>query len=361
MKAAVSELRRELADLRAQIGCFQVEWELLRRQAAGALTTNAEELLSSLVQTVGSGAFRRKSEYNSVVVTLYGAFERFLENLAVAYLRRLNALIPRYAQLPKPVIENHVEATTTLLARPDLQKYRGLVTAASLVENLHSCLSGGPGYRINAEAFTHHTANFRTENIDQFFGRIGISTATQRIRSLPRFQQYLRDAALSDRLQASELNAVFFEVNDLAERRNEVAHGTPGQILSNEFLSAYIDFIESYSVGVFELLYAESLRYEVSFSGRDVGAPIAVFNNHIVCLRLSQVSVAVGDRLVASTNDPNLPFVEGEILEVQVDHEPYQQLVCRNSTAVALRTDFRAKQSHRFFLLEPAATPWELA
>jgi hypothetical protein len=294
---------------------------------------------------------KKQFDYNSIVVSLYGFLEQFVEGLCRSYVSYINGVVPTYDELPPELLKNHVPLTLDLISKADLPRYSGTVSVSQLVDNLHSCLSNATGYRLNSDAFSQHTANFRAEVIQSLFGKIGIQNVAKQILERAAFQDYLR-VAFPDR-DPSTIEAVdaFFHLDDLAERRNEVAHGMPCQILSNGILLDYVSFFEAYGPALNEAVRSKALETEVKHLAIEVGAPIAVYNGNIVCLELRQTPVRVGDRLIARTANNSQPFLDGEIQQIQIDGVDCQKVAALPAVKVGLRVDFRAKDNQYFFLL----------
>jgi hypothetical protein len=358
MRASLVAFNKEIADLLQQIESLELQWDIFKSKVQNQAPSEVERKVAALVATIGSGLFRRRFEYNSIVVTLYGLFEQFIESLIESYLRKLNELVPSYGELPAKILNAHIELTSALLAKPDLQKFRGVISQNSLVANLHSCLSGALGYRLNAEAFTYHTANFRSDVIEQALGKIGISGISNRIRVVPIFRDFIQ-AKYPERLENGFAGDLFHELNDLAERRNEVSHCTPTQTLASDILVEYVQYIQAYANALTELVASEFLSHEVMMRGKNLGRPIALYNNKIVCFDLTQAAVKVGDRIIARTNDDRLPYVGGQVIRIEVNGAAQGNLTCQSAQKVGLEVDFRAGHFN-YFLLEPEAIPWAI-
>ena len=55
-------------------------------------------------------------------------------------------------------------------------------------------------------------------------------------------------------------DVVFFRLADLANRRNDVAHGIgPGDIMSRDMLRSYIDFIQAYCEATAQVLFEHTV------------------------------------------------------------------------------------------------------
>ena len=74
--------------------------------------------------------------------------------------------------------------------------------------------------------------------------------------SASRFRgDYLASAFPECDVTCLQYDQIFFFLNDRAERRNEVTHGQANELLSNELLSVYIDFMRP-----LETLFTNNLR-----------------------------------------------------------------------------------------------------
>jgi hypothetical protein len=351
MKATLDAFLGGIGDLRRHVEGLQIEWALLAANTAEPACSAADELAGKLQRHIGAGVAKRQFDYNSIVISLYGLLEQFIEGLIRGYANRLNALTPDYGSLPEPIRNAHVELSFTLLSRIDQPRYRGVVTRETLVANLHSCLSNAKPYTLNTEAFAHHSANFRVEVIDAAFARVGFPAISLRLRHFPAFAEYLESAFPGVELPRLTPEEIFAILNDLAERRNEVAHGQPSELLSNEILLQYVAFIEAYSSALYDAVNCDALLVECKSRGISLGAPIAVYNNNIVCVELKDTPIKVGDILIAQTGAGPRPVIAGEILELQVDKVPTAAVAAAPSVKVGARVGYHAKDNHTFVLL----------
>ena len=358
MKGILQAFEKAVADLSSHIAYIEKEKKLFGAVLQDIDTGQQkrsflENELLSVAQLAGSGVFKRQFDYAAVVICLYGLFENYLEVLLKRYLEVLSSTTRSYSDLPKKIRDRHVAVTSALLAKPELQKYRDIVTVESLTENLHSCLSNQAGFVLNVEAYTYHTANFRTTAIQEFFGSVGIDNLFQRVVRTTSIQEFLGGFD-ADRLLRLENGGheIFQEINDLAERRNEVSHGSVSDLLSNERLLDYTKVVEAFGKCLFEIVSAEALSFEASQRGVDPIRCVKVINDHIVCLEIGKdTSVSKGDVLVANLNASALPVVGGAILEIQIDGVDVEGVSAIDNLKIGLRIAFKAKKNQVFRLL----------
>lgn len=225
-------------------------------------------------------------------------------------------------------------------------------SAASFAGFFISLLSGNSPYTLNYDAFAYHTANFRATVIESTLSRVGLTNLCARLKAFPPFDGYLGRQFPDRSLESLTAGEMYFYIDDLAQRRNEVSHGTPSELLSTDLLGAYVDFIEAFGTALYEFVRAGALEHEVRHRCKQVGQPIAVYNHSIVCVKLKETGVKVSDLLIAHTGNTIRPYIAGPIAEVQVDGTPYQSLAPQPEVDVGLRVNFRAKDNYTYYLLD---------
>jgi hypothetical protein len=175
-------------------------------------------------------------------VSLYGLFEQLVEGLIREYATRLQDACPKYVDLPERLRNANAEMTVELLPKLEFSRYKGRLQIPQVIANLHSCLSGADTYLLNLEALQQHSANFRSDVLAQLFTRIGIEQVLQRLSRYEPFTSFM-SARFEGKPVASIPNEqVYAQLNDLAERRNDVAHGVTSDILSIPILLDIISY-----------------------------------------------------------------------------------------------------------------------
>lgn len=351
MKSSLISFNKGLADLRHYIQTLEIESNLLSTPIKNVAPSASVALLSQLRELVSISSSKRRFDYNSIVVSLYGFLEQFVESVIRNYVSYLNAIVPKYNLLPEIIVKNHVELAFGLISRASQTRYRGTVEVAQVISYLDSCLSDADKYQIATEAFTHHTANFRSDVVDQTFARIGVTDVSRRVRDTDVFAGYLHKVYPERDISSIKQEEIFFYLNDLAERRNEVAHGTPSEILSNDLLLEYVEFFEAYGPSLYSVIRSDAFHFEIAHHGIELGLPISVYNNSIVCLSMKNTPVKVGDLLIARTANSACPYLGSEIQEIQVNGISHEEIGASPSIDVAMRVTYKAKGNQSFFLV----------
>jgi hypothetical protein len=149
---------------------------------------------------------------------------------------------------------------------------------------------------MNTDAFSLHSRNFGCEGIAELLARAGVEANTvEKIIKTTELGKYLQDRG------ESVADGEHY-INDLADRRNEVAHGIPTDILAMSELRRYVEFFIEFSRALTQTLFRQSLRFQREHRAVSLGKPIKVFRNKIVGIPIKSVKIRKGDLLIAETS-----------------------------------------------------------
>jgi RiboL-PSP-HEPN len=239
-----------------------------------------------------------------------------------------------------------------LTRKADYQKYASSVRTEDIIAKLHACFTTPNQYQLNVQAFAQHNANFRQGVVNDTFTQCGIMRVAQYLRQAEPFISFLRDEDPERDLEiylAKNDDVVFSRLNDLANRRNDVAHGSPvTDILSRDILCTYVNFIEAYADGLALIAYEQTLPSMLK-RAVPLGRPISVIDNRIVCIEFPTGQIRVGDTLIAKTQDTSRPFKGGCIKEIQQDHVSLETVNGGPDVKIGLLVEFGAKQNQEFY------------
>lgn len=352
MWACIDRLKEGLALLRHYLDGLDKQDSLLTvdAEACGEANQQVKELQDH---------FRAKNnkaryDYNTIIISLYGYLERFIEDLISEYLALVSSHAPTFADLPPSIQTNHLAFSLELARKADQQRYAGTVRVGDIIARLHACLSSPDNYQLNEQAFAQHTANFRQPIVKATFVQCGIPDIGQSIRQSEPFAAFLKkeepERDTTTYLAAGD-DVVFARLDDLANRRNDVAHGTPvDDILSRDLLRSYVAFIEAYAGGLALVVFERSLPIMLQ-KALVLGAAIVVHDHRIVCVNLPTGQVAVGDLLIAKTVDSSRPFKGGQIKEIQQNHVSVDKIDGGPGVQIGMLVDFGAKDNQEFYIL----------
>ncbi len=359
MKESLESFKRDMADLRHYIRGIELESRLLFFPSDERSISESDSLIAEIRKHYSEFATKRRQfNYNSIIVSLYGFLEQFVESLISAYIQYLNMAVPEYDDFPEEFRKSHISLSLELIKLSDQPRYSRKISTEQIISNLHSCINKAESYRMNMTAFTRHTANFRADVIQEIFAKAGVKDISGRVRSSSAFIHYLKSKHPDRNAEDITPSEYLFYLNDLAERRNEVAHGSlPEEVLSNDLISDYIDFLKCYAEALYEVVYSEALSYMIKFlkknRGVELGKAIKIFPKiEVIGILLKNVSMSIGDLIVAETANSKLPYLAGEIKDIRVGNVSYKEISADSEgKEIGIRVSFKAKENQKFFLI----------
>tara|TARA_B110000211_G_scaffold203656_1_gene236584 strand:+ start:2468 stop:3583 length:1116 start_codon:yes stop_codon:yes gene_type:complete len=191
--------------------------------------------------------------YNGIIVSLYGSFERLIEDIVESYLTSIICHSDTFEKLPSAIKKNHTELSLALALKVGKDRNREIEEKSKLqsviISNLNTCMINKDGYKLNVSAFSSHTANFRLDIVRETFSNIGLSSIIDDLANNIELIDFVRaekgygeDENVTNNEVASTIR---FKLDDLANRRNEIAHGTkPQNYLDYNLLLSFCEFMK---------------------------------------------------------------------------------------------------------------------
>jgi RiboL-PSP-HEPN len=308
------------------------------------------DLRTSLDRLKSNTINRRLQTYASGIILLYGLFEEYVEEVLIAFLEELDLTINNFDDMPKKIRENHTNLSAQLLINRDLDKYRERCNEIEIIQRMHSCMLGNP-FKLNAVAFTDHKSNFRIESLNRFFELAGVSSISACMKKTATFQNYSELKFPNQRIDDLPDKVVFGDLEDLAWRRNVVAHGWPEEILSIEMMKERAEFIHMLGVCIYDSLRQSLLPQIIKHKCQALPKPLDVFNGSIVCFHLETGSIVEGSQIIACRSGR---YLEGEIISIEINHVRHSQIDAPPAVDVACLVDLKAKDNYRYFIRKTA-------
>lgn len=216
---------------------------------------------------------RRQYDYAAFVVALYASFERFTETLVAEYARQISSFT-QYKDLPETLTKKHLMQSAEMLSRKRLGEGRyANLSPVSVAESLFNCLSGAQSYSLTSEAVIAHDANLRFADVGKLLGDVGILDFCQNLPTAESIWEWFVRVELESEGDAETIKRTpemdgaiktIFEtrLNDLVERRNEVAHrgGNADELLGQAEMLSRIGTIRTLAEAMFEISSSSYLR-----------------------------------------------------------------------------------------------------
>ena len=230
---------------------------------------------------------KRVYDYNTIIVSLYGFFEQFIENILISFTKSVSQIFVEPKHIPEIIQTNHYKLSIELLLKIEEKRKSKNLPKAEILKNIYNISSNNNSYKLNGEAFAQHTANFGNENINDMFMKLGIDTISKSICEHSPMREYLRTIREEAEINVIKPSTLLTIVDDLADKRNDVAHGVRGEILQSEILEDYLKFFMAYApslVGVLNnVLYRMITKNQSAFLGKPSevlkAGTVVIFNN----------------------------------------------------------------------------------
>lgn len=339
-EARIQELRRFLA-------LSEKKSKAVKQLLASGIDDNAKTPSEEWAAETASFTAGRTYDYVCSIILLYGLIERFMESVAEEYLNALITRTKTVADLPQKLQTAHFELTIAQLLRTRDSRYNGKCDSVRLAESFSACISGKSPIDFVNEPLLFHTSNFRVPIVDDFLNRIGISQASRRATQTQEFVDYNEVQPDKKNIPADCPEAVWDLINDLVERRNQVAHGDVSAVLAPSELHPYCDLVEVYCRALAKVVRDTLAGTLATNVGVLHDCPIQVFNHSIVCINSRGVELRPGMILACKAENGAWYSLLVETVQISgttVDSSPKGQDV-----AVGLKTDGRCKDSHTVF------------
>ena len=111
MESTIIELKKKAT----QICEYLLLWKKLQSDISSFQTEQFEQLPDSL-QKILRNSDKKIFDYKLTILTLYGAFENYIESIISQYILKLNAAVNSFSDLPKPIQIHHTELSAKLIS-----------------------------------------------------------------------------------------------------------------------------------------------------------------------------------------------------------------------------------------------------
>ncbi|WP_158647829.1 HEPN domain-containing protein [Nocardioides houyundeii] len=278
---------------------------------------------------------------SGILVGLYGALEQYVERLIEDSVETYIACCQSYAGLPGGVLRQYSILSAEVLTAMAAERYSGSVTEEELAAGLYGTLKRTTPIPLATGVFSRHTANFRWELIKSLFARAGLDVASTRTSS------HLTDAMAA---HFPDEGDPVFVINDLAERRNALAHGITSDLLSFELLGSYVAVIEAFAEALYASAASATLRVILAEGAiiefGSLGRPDRVFRREVAGYLTLPQEVATG-RVVAIIRSDRVSAAV--VKEIQVNNATVK--VAEQGSSAGLRLSAPLSGRSRLCLL----------
>lgn len=310
---------------------------------------------------------RKRLDYTAFMISLYGIFEKFVEDLVWSYTE-ITSSQQTYSQLSDKLRSKHLHASAELLMRGRLGEGRyNEISELEVVTNLYTCLSGTNPYKLNKHAVIQHNNNLQSEIIKGIFTHLGVDNinwlACQTDSMINWFSATQGIDPPTENASETIEAVIDLRLKDLVERRNQIAHG--GELVSSidlDDMGTKLTFLEAYSNALFDALvstYFKRLTQSeaVSSLGKPIEGPYK--NNSVVVVKKPVFKLFRGQPLFGLRDGRIARW--GEILELRIDDDAVEDVEANSSaTAIGVKSRFKFTEGMELYVInDPLKALWD--
>ena len=231
--------------------------------------------------------------YRSNIISLYGAFEHFVEELEKEYMGELLSISNSFSGLNDCIKSVYLSKWKDLSSRLSYAKFSH-ITERQLISTLYDSFIQDKA-SVLPECFLPNGGNYKHCIVSSLFKSLGLTDIDSKFPIYPPISNWLQNNGLSDKNSDDQ-----FEVlNDLVERRNEIAHGSESvSLLSDQNIIDISEFIKNYSLSLNSFLQDSLLSVIWTNMSSDKIRPVHIYKHAIAVFHISNIQVQVGEQII---------------------------------------------------------------
>jgi len=318
-------------------------------------SANGSEQINRLLNTLKEHdrSFRtdkRIFEYKASIISLYGLLEKYVEIWIKEYLDSLSQVVPEYHQMDNKIRDNHFELSLKLInavTTRESAKYQHL-TKEEVLKRLNECIVNPSNYQINTDAFVLLSGNLKHNKIVELFKYLNLDLNNELLKN-----ESLNNEIGLDRTTISQKSKddLYNKINDLVERRNQIAHGSEVlDLLGISTLEPYIQFLEKYCQAIFEILVEQVIKQESIHTFQKIEKVIRVHHGKILIFEIENYTIKVGDMLIIETQENR--FYKKPILTIQLDNINYPEFSTIEKINIGVSVKPKIKDNQTFYIIK---------
>lgn len=355
-KTSLEDFKKELNQVREYLQHIEYVNDLanyFNNETKQTLLSDLQELKRLKEHYKNFSTNKKIFEYKATIISLYGLLEKYVETWIKEYLDSISILIPKYSEIDEKIRDNHFEQSlkliNTITSSRELAKYQHL-TKEQILIRLNQCITDTENYRLNTEAFVISSGNLKHKQIVILFHLINVKL-NELLTNNETLVEYIKDEKQIQSIENLKADTLYSSVNNLVERRNEIAHGSEIiDILSKSELEPYIEFLEKYCQAIFEILTEQLIKQKSLHKFQKIENVVNVFRNSILAFEIENYTVKVGDILIVETQEGH--FYEKAIATIQLDNEAYQEITITEKKNIGIGVEPKISKKNTFYIVK---------
>ena len=205
------------------------------------------EVKDSIVWLQSVRSSEKQFDYTVIIISLYGQYETFVEQVIKEYLKELRIANYRFSDLPQKIQDGYFIKSAKLQTKIEWEKYSHIAEkdiSKSLYDTLNCNIQN-----ILPEAFFTNAGNYSMDILASCLGELGIENLKQTLCKYPPLQSYYK-SKYGDEININEKDDEirYGIIDEVVETRNRIAHtGTVDEIKDSTYTSDILKFFEVFA------------------------------------------------------------------------------------------------------------------
>jgi len=201
-------------------------------------------------------------EYKTIIISLYGTYEHCIESMIQEYIRTLSSIVDSFDGYPEHIKKYYIDCwkTTHTHLENGHSKYSHL-DEEEMVENLYETIKKRKNVLL-PECYVPIGGNYRHKVVKDTMSKLGLNGIFDNIKKY----SPLANRFLMEGKNDSDSSIIYSIIDDLVDRRNEIAHGgTIDNIISEDEFKNILDFVSNYIESIGSFLQDNLVKIEWEF------------------------------------------------------------------------------------------------
>lgn len=301
MNISLNSFKANITEIEAHIKTLEDSQKIVAETKSMPLPPSVTEPLNRVIARRNS---EKSFEYRANVVSLYGAFERYIEELIKEYVNEIKGICVSYQNLDERIRKGYVDKWKNLHSNLIKGHTKYVLTEEKMVRNMHDTIIGNSS-GIMAECYIPIGGNYRHKTICDIMTDLGASNIQTSLVKYEPLKKYIEDNGLG----GTEESILFHEIENLVERRNEVAHGAKDDLLSDGEFNVMMNFVVIYVTALNNYMNDELLRVEWDVkNGLSPYKPMNVYKGgKVPAFKVNNITIRQGDNVLVKWPNGNYP------------------------------------------------------
>ena len=180
--------------------------------------------------------------YEAKIVSIYGCLERYIEDAIEEYCHCLEKYLSHFNNCN---ISNYANSLFSIGGKLSSHPKLSSLTEETVIASLENCIINNHVIII-PDAFFSMSGNYTSKTINECFHRLGIESFMKKVCKIDPIASQLRKAFGGNSFEQKNIEVLFSSIDDLVQRRNEIAHGKPVlERLSNDLILDKTAFLKN--------------------------------------------------------------------------------------------------------------------